>query len=76
MVPVMNEDWTVDVVARMHKYRITNQQLADRCEYTATYLSMLLNGRRQLESDAAKEATQQRILTALEELEAEALEEM
>ena len=42
----LNEAWTADVVGRMHRYRITNVQLANECGYTATYLSLVLNGRK------------------------------
>ena len=43
-----NEDWTVDVVGRMHRLRITNLALAERSGYSAAYLSTVLNGGIQL----------------------------
>ena len=68
---VQNEEWTADVVGRMHRYRITNQMLAEQCGYSHTYLSTVLNGGKQFESEAAKQKTQARIINALAELEAE-----
>ena len=35
MALVLNEDWTAYVVGQMHKYRITNIELAARCVYKA-----------------------------------------
>lgn len=38
----MEGDWTAEVVGRMHAARITGQQLAAKCGYTAAYLSTVL----------------------------------
>lgn len=55
MDPVaFNEDWTADVVGRMHKYRITNVQLAEACGYTPAYLSTVLNGKKTFESEGKR----------------------
>lgn len=44
MEPIgFNEDWTADVVRQMHKYRISNPQLAAACGYSAAYVSTVLN---------------------------------
>lgn len=42
----MPNDWTCDVVARMHRLRITNKRLASATGYTPQYISMVLNGKR------------------------------
>lgn len=65
----LNEDWTADVVGRMHKYRISNVQLAEACEYTPAYLSTVLNGKKSFESEETKAKTKDRILDALKGLE-------
>lgn len=72
----LNEDWTAEIIGRMHKYRITGVQLADECNnphgerydktgYSPAYLSMVLNGRKKFESDEAKESTKRTIQEAL-----------
>ena len=61
----MLEDWTADVVGRMHKARITGVQLAKRAGMSNAYLSMVLNGHK------GNEDTKCKILVALQELEAE-----
>lgn len=63
-----NEDWTADVVGRMHKYKISNDALADEAEYTPGYTSMVLNSRKEFSSDKAKEETKTKILEALDRL--------
>ena len=58
------EDWTAEVVGRMHSVRITGQQLAEECGYSAAYVSTILNGKK-----PALEQTKERIFQALERLE-------
>lgn len=70
MIPTYNEEWTADVVGRMHRARIKNSTLAEECGYTAAYLSTVLNGGKQFESEEAKQKTKDRIFAALEALEA------
>ncbi len=76
---ILNADWTVDIVGQMHKYRITNAQLAQECDnsrgesygktgYTPAYLSAVLNGRKQFKSEAAEENTIRVIKEALDRL--------
>lgn len=65
----MKDDWTAEVVARMHTARITGQQLADECGYNATYLSTVLHGHK------GNDQTKQRIFEALERLEAKIADE-
>lgn len=77
MDAVLNEDWTADVVRQMHKYRITNIQLAAACDtpregYSAAYLSTVLNGRKVFENEEAKQRTKETILAALTKLVTEA----
>ena len=73
MNTVLNEDWTAEVAGRMHKYRITNTQLATECGITAAYLSTVLNGNKQL-TDNAKDSIRERIFQALERLEGSILD--
>lgn len=65
----LNEDWTANVVGRMHKFRITNVQLAEECNYSAAYLSTVLNGKKEFESEESKQKTMNIILDALNRLE-------
>ena len=87
MALVLNEDWTAHVVGQMHKYRITNIELAARCvykvdengekkSYSPQYLSTVLNGNKVFESEEAAQKTQERILSALDELIAERMSEV
>lgn len=62
----MLDDWTAEVVGRMHAARITGQLLAEKCGYSAAYLSTVLNGRK------GNDHTKQNILDALTALENEA----
>lgn len=69
-----NEHWTVEVVGFMHKYRITNKELADKCGLAAPYISTVLNGKKVFASEKSKERLVKRIFSALKELERERLE--
>ncbi|MBR0411114.1 MAG: hypothetical protein IJI25_08975 [Eubacterium sp.] len=78
-----NEDWTCEVAAKMHKYRITNPELAERCKkqtgkggYNPAYLSTVLNGNKEFKSEESAELTKNIILSALEELIAEKTKEV
>lgn len=64
----MRDDWTADVVGRMHRINITGMQLAERAGYTNAYLSTVLSGH----GSRGNEETKARIISALEALEAEA----
>lgn len=57
-------EWTAEVVGRMHLAGITGKQLAEECGITNSYLSTVLHGKK------GDENTRQRILAALERLEA------
>lgn len=59
----MLDDWTAEVVGRMHTARITGQQLAEECGYSAAYLSTVLNGKK------GNDQTKERIFQALATLE-------
>lgn len=59
-------DWTCDVVARMHRIRLTNAKLAEATGYSYQYISMILRGHRDTES------AREKILAALAEAEANA----
>ena len=73
MDALLNEDWTADVVGRMHRCRISNVQLAEECNYSAAYLSTVLNGNKVFENDEAKEKTKDRIMDGLARLESKIL---
>ena len=60
----VSENWTAEVVGRMHVARITGQALARECGYSAAYVSTVLNGKR------GTEETKKTILAALARLEA------
>lgn len=62
----MPQEWTADVVARMHMAKITMKRLAAECGYTPEYVSMVLNGHR--DTEIAKTT----ILAALDRLVASA----
>lgn len=59
----MLEDWTAEVVGRMHTARITGQMLARESGYSAAYVSTVLHGKR------GTEQTKVRIFDALSRLE-------
>lgn len=58
----MPQEWTADVVGRMHLAKITTKQLAEAAGYTPEYVSMVLNGHRDTKS------AQTAILAALDHL--------
>lgn len=64
----MVEDWTAEVVGRMHRLRISNSQLAQRAGTSPTYLSTVLNGHK------GSEEMKDKIFKALDSLEAEIME--
>lgn len=72
----LNEEWTAEVVGRMHRYRITRAELASKCHYSQTYLSLVLNGIKEFSSEKAKEKTKAKILKNLELIEDDILREI
>ena len=46
----MPEEWTGDLIGRMHNARITYEDLAAELECGKAYVSMILNGRRSPEN--------------------------
>lgn len=50
----LNEPWTANVVGRMHRYGINNNELARKCGYSPQYLSMVLNGKKSFATEEAK----------------------
>lgn len=66
-----NENWTANVVGRLHLHKITQVQLAKRCGYSAPYLSTVLNGKKEFKSETSKIKTKMKIMSALEALEDE-----
>ena len=39
-------EWTVEVVAQMHKFGITGNELSEACGYSRSYISLVLNGKK------------------------------
>ena len=76
MALVLNEDWTAEVVGRMHKFRIKTADLSERCGYHRTYLSTVLNGNKEFENPESVERIRKHVLHTLEEMEAERLKEV
>lgn len=68
MEPKVNEEWTAEVVGRMHRYRISNAELAQECGFSGAYLSTVLNGRKEFSSAESKEKTKDTILRALDRM--------
>lgn len=64
----LNEEWTGIVVGKMHQWGITNTELAQKCGYTAQYISMLLNGKKTFQTKDAKEKTKNRVMGGLSEI--------
>ena len=67
----LNEEWTADIVGRMHRYRISKKELASKCHYSLTYLSLVLNCVKEFSSERAKEKTKNHIIRCLRSIEEE-----
>ena len=63
-----NEDWTVEVVGKMHKYRITGGMLAEECNYRPEYISMLLNGKKEFKTERGREKARDVVYAGLDRL--------
>jgi len=59
----VSEDWTAEVVGRMHTARITGQMLAAECGYSTAYVSTVLHGKK------GTDQTKEHIFAALSRLE-------
>lgn len=74
----LNTEWSVDVVGRMHRCRISVAQLAEACGYAPTYVSTILNNgssnAQKFRSEEAEEATKNQIIKGLVKLEKEILD--
>lgn len=66
----MREQWTGNVVGRMHIYNIKASELAKACGYTPQYLSMVLSGKKKATSQ-----TKMIIFSSLQDLELEVAHE-
>ena len=67
----LHEPWTANVVGRMHRYGISQAELANKCEYTPQYINQILNGKKKFSSDEAKMKAKRIIFSGLSELETE-----
>ena len=47
----MAEQWTADIVARLHIHGITRRELADELGVTAQWVTMVLNGKKKAASE-------------------------
>ena len=65
----MREQWTGNVVGRMHIYNIKASELAKACGYTPQYLSMVLSGKKKFTTPEAGEHVKRIIFDSLHELE-------
>ena len=72
----LNEQWTAEVIGRMHRYRISKKELASKCHFSLTYLSLVLNGVKEFASEKAKEKTKSHILRCLKAIEDEVNKEI
>lgn len=68
MEPKVNEEWTADVIGRMHRYRISNAELAQECGFSGAYLSTVLNCRKEFSTPESKEKTKDTILQGLDRM--------
>ena len=58
----MPEQWTGDIVGKMHNYRISYDDLSEKLGYAKGYISMVLNGHRK------PKGAEQKFRQALDEL--------
>lgn len=70
----LNEPWTANVVGRMHRYGIKNDELARKCGWSPQYLSMILNGKKEF-SNEGKIKAKRIIFGSLSDLELEVAHE-
>ena len=42
----MNSTWSADIVGRLHMLKVSKRKLAELTGYSAGYISMILNGKR------------------------------
>lgn len=64
----LRELWTAEVVGKMHRYGITQKQLAKRCMYTPSYISQVLNCKKEFASEESKQRTKEHIIDCVTRL--------
>lgn len=67
----MNEEWTGEIISRLHLHGVSHKEFAKRCGYTPTYLSMVLNNKKVFSSDYSKRRTMKHIFDTMMILEHE-----
>ena len=67
----MNEPWTANVVGRLHRYGISQTELARKCDYAPQYLSQILNGKKIFSTEESKLKARRTIFAGLNQLEKE-----
>jgi transcriptional regulator with XRE-family HTH domain len=66
-----NEQWTAEVVGKLHYLDVTQKEFAYFMGVSPPYLSSVLHGKKKYESEYAKKMTQRRVENALKLLEYE-----
>lgn len=69
----MNEEWTAEIVGKLHQFEMTKKEFAKRCGYSAGYLSMVLNGKKKFTSAYSARQTRKHIKNVMAEVEDEIL---
>lgn len=67
----MNEEWTAEIVGKLHQFNMTHKEFAKRCGYTAGYLSTILHGKKKFTSSYSEKVTRRRIRNVMAEVEDE-----
>lgn len=67
----LHEPWTANVVGRMHRYGISQTELARKCGYAPQYVSSILNGKKEFTTDEAKSKVKRIIFDSLTAIEQE-----
>lgn len=63
-----HEEWAAGIVGRLYRIGKTSKDLAEKCGYTPSYISMLFNGKK-----PASDETKLKLFNGLKELEKEVL---
>lgn len=67
----INEPWTANVVGRLHRYGISQTELARKCGYAPQYLSQILHGKKEFKTEESYQKARSVIFCALAEIEKE-----
>lgn len=67
----LHEPWTANVIGRMHRYGISQTELARKCGYAPQYVSSILNGKKEFSSEESKAKVKRIIFEGLNSIEKE-----